>query len=570
MSRKKVCTRLSTFKHLRLLPFSLSKWKFSQVLSCSLLLLFLSGVAPASAFNFDIGEISGSVDTTLTWAIGVRTGDPVDKSDLDNMTMRDWTFDQGDVYSNTFKITPEVQLNWENYGFFGRATAYWDTVIDRGSSDRADYPFDQGWGDGWSDAAQDELGKGIDLYDAYVFGSYDIDNFLGMGYAPLDIRLGNQAFNWGEGSIYFDGINSTNAFDLSKLSQPGSEIKEATIPVPAAMLQIGLFDSLSIDTYYQFGWSESKLPPVGTFYGDDTDFFGQGGKWIANNATGGSIVYYRIEDDEAKDSGQFGINSKYTVGDFELGAYYTRSHQTLPLHRYYVPPSTGTFPDDNEFQFTYLENINMFGASAATTVKGWALAGEVAWRPEAAVINIHPNTFLNAHLSNWGSSFTPNSNVGTVNPGDVVDTYEKRDTVHAQLNAMKQLGKAFGFDTTWVFLTVAADMLPGDTTDIPSWSNEDEDASSLAWGYSVDVDSTWYNVAPGLNVTPGFSFVHHVNGYSHFNGNFAEGQRSVQLRVGVDYGEDWLFNLNYNKIFNDEYTYLENGDNVTFSASYKF
>lgn len=535
-------------------------------------------VVPAIAVDFDLGKIEGKIDTTLAYAVGVRTGDPVDRSDLDNITMRDWTFDKGDITSNSFKITPEVELKLGNYGFFGRATGYWDTVIDQGNSDRGDYPFDQGDGNGWAKEAEDEIGLGATLYDAYVYGSFEVENFLGMGYAPIDIRLGNQAFNWGEGSFYFGGINATNAFDLNKLSLPGSEIKEATVAVPAALVQVGLFDALSVDVYYQFGWSESKYPPVGTFYSDSSDIFGQGGKFVMvdDGFGNGMQVVERMSDKDAKDSGQFGISTRYAVGDVELGLYFIRAHETLPLLQYIVPDTGDVFAylDENAFRFIYPEKTDMYGASLATTLLNWAVAAEVAYRPNAPISTINPNVYLGTQLGNLFATFDPQSSfeagrLGTVNPGDVIDAYEERKSWHAQMNFMRQFGQGMGFDTTWAFLTMAADILPGNLEGLASWGPDEQSPDNLAWGYSVDIDPTWYNVMPGLTITPGISWAHNVKGYSHMNGNFWEGRKSIQLRVVADYGDKLSCNLNYNQVFNDEDTYAEDGSSINFSISYR-
>ncbi len=543
-------------------------------------IFLLVAVSPAAAFRFSLldDEVTGSLDTTMSYGVGVRTGKPVDKTDLDNITMRDWTFAKGDIYTNNFKVTPELRLKWKNYGLFARVTGYWDTVIDRGSSGRADYPFDQGDGDGWANAAEEEIGLGYDVNDLYLYGSYDVENFLGLGYAPVDLRIGNQVFNWGEGSFYIDGINSTNALDFNKLFLPGSEIKDATIAVPAVLAQVGLFDSLSVDAYYQFGWSESKLPPVGTFFADSSDVFGQGGRQvIVHDGFGGALpVVNRLGDRDAKDDGQWGLGTRYSIGDFELGAYYLRTHSQLPQLQYVVPDVLDPFQylAENAFRFIYPEDVDMYGASLTTSLSGWAFAAEVAYRPNAVIMTINPNVYLDTQIGNLfvngpQSSFGA-GRLGTVNPGDVIDAYEQRDAWHGQVNMLKELGPSFGFDTTWLFLSAAADHLPGNREGLASNGPDEQSPDAVAWGYSIDIDSTWYNVLPSLSITPGISWMHAVSGYSHIYGNFWEGQKSVQLRINSDYGDRWAFNLNYNRVLNDEKAYAENGTNVNFSASYKF
>ena len=156
-------------------------------------------------------------------------------------------------------------------------------------------------------------------------------------------------------------------------------------------------------------------------------------------------------------------------------------------------------------------------------------------------------------------------------PGTSVDGYDEMDTWHGPINLLKQFGEApLGIDTTWVFLTAAVDHLPGNRDGLASYGPDDQEPDEFAWGYSVDVDSTWFNVVPGLDITPGISWMHGVDGYSHFWGNWWEDRKTIQLRVGASYGAQWDFGIDYNQEFNDEDDYSENGSTANFTASYRF
>jgi hypothetical protein len=213
---------------------STTRWKCRRTFytfTTSVTIGLLLSASPANAVDLEFfdGAVVGSIDTTVSVGLGIGT----DGADYNENpwfpNIRDWTFDG--IYSNQWSITPEMELKWKNYGFFGRVGAYWDTRIAQGSSDSADYPMSpeslnqawglngtglelQGNGNGWSDDAEDDIGLGFRFYDFYGYASHDI------GDMPVDIRLGNQAFNWGEGSFFFDGINTTNAFDLNNHCSP--------------------------------------------------------------------------------------------------------------------------------------------------------------------------------------------------------------------------------------------------------------------------------------------------------------------------------------------------------------
>ena len=106
---------------------------------------------------------------------------------------------------------------------------------------------------------------------------------------PLTVKVGRQVFNWGEGIFYRGGVNTTNPVDAAKFRLPGSEIKEVLVPVEALSFNIGLTDSLSMETFYQFNWKESAIDPAGTYF-SETDLFGDGGNTAYNNFAGTALA----------------------------------------------------------------------------------------------------------------------------------------------------------------------------------------------------------------------------------------------------------------------------------------
>ncbi len=95
-------------------------------------------------------------------------------------------------------------------------------------------------------------------------------------------------FNWGEGIFYRGGVNTTNPVDAAKYRLPGSELKEVLMPVEALSFNIGLTDNLSMETFYQWNWKETRLDPVGTFF-SETDLFADGGNTGYSDFTGTAL-----------------------------------------------------------------------------------------------------------------------------------------------------------------------------------------------------------------------------------------------------------------------------------------
>lgn len=251
------------------------------------LLPLLGGQAQAVEFSFLDNEVSGSLDTTLSYGTLWRVQGQ-DKSNNDiNTNDGNRNFDTG-LVSEVYKITSDLEATWRNYGVFIRGTAFYDTqIMDKRndyyshndpSQPSQSYPHD----DRFTSQTRDIAGHKAEILDAYVYGSWDIGNM------PLSARFGRQVFNWGEGIFYRGGVNTTNPVDAAKYRLPGSELKEVLMPVEALSFNIGLTDNLSMETFYQWNWKETRLDPVGTFF-SETDLFADGGNTGYSDFTGTAL-----------------------------------------------------------------------------------------------------------------------------------------------------------------------------------------------------------------------------------------------------------------------------------------
>jgi Protein of unknown function (DUF1302) len=180
----------------------------------------LVGAAPAFAvqFEFDNG-LKTSVDTTLTYGISIRAkdADPALIGIANGGTSRsvneddgDLNFKKGKAFANVVKATVDVELKWQNWGFFGRGLAFYD--------------FDLHDSDKLGPTGRDRLGKNIVGLDGFVSAVFEP-----MG-KTLRLRAGRQVISWGESTFIPGGINVINPVDVSKLRIPGSELKEGLIP----------------------------------------------------------------------------------------------------------------------------------------------------------------------------------------------------------------------------------------------------------------------------------------------------------------------------------------------------
>lgn len=426
----------------------------------------LAGNLSAAEFNLNDGAVTGRFDTLLSAGALFRTEgqdaklaateDPLvmagkgystqlNKNDANN------NFDTG-LASMVYKISPTLVMEFESgWGLNVSGTAFYDSVIMGGGHDGGDLLFgdgtcpgggnvaspcadnginryasysdfaNNGTGDRFSNAAKDQAGRRARLLDAYVFADFD---FLDR---PMNVRLGQQVISWGEALFIQGGVNTANYIDLNALRLPGSEIKEALLPLSALYFNWGVTDNLSLESFYQFDWENSEDAPAGTYWSTHDAFPGKGannvivdGRLVAANAGvpaladafasytlstyGQSGVDYeyeqtqvtvnRLADEEAKDDGQFGLAFRYfsdLFGGTEFGLFYTRTHARLPVVGARLDlVGAGTIPekiDNANYFMVYNEDVDMLGVTFSSNVGQVSLSGELAYRPEQKIIN---------------------------------------------------------------------------------------------------------------------------------------------------------------------------------------
>ncbi|WP_422909776.1 DUF1302 domain-containing protein [Pseudomonas sp. MAC6] len=339
------------------LRFAPAKAGFAFV---GLLPLLVAAHAQAVEFSFADDEISGSIDTTVSYGQLWRVqGQDKTNNDI-NTNDGNRGFDTG-LVSEVFKITSDLEVTYQNYGAFVRGTAFYDTQIMDKRNDYYDtslayqpsqnYPKD----DSFTRATRHKAGRDAQILDAYLYGSWDVMD------KPVTARIGKQVFNWGEGLFYRGGINTTNPVDAAKFRLPGAEVKEVLVPVEAFSFNIGLTDNLSMEAFYQWNWKETAVDPVGTFF-SETDLFADGGNTAYSEqaalapvrglyqglsgfgvgglqgndyfTTDGTIKVATIGSDlNAKNDGQFGVSFRYIAEELnstEFGFYFVNYHAKEP------------------------------------------------------------------------------------------------------------------------------------------------------------------------------------------------------------------------------------------------
>ena len=215
----------------------------------------------AQAINFNIGEIEGQFDSSLSVGASWSTQSP--KEDLigaanggHGMTQTNddgrQNFRKGHTFSKIFKGIHDLELKYGDFGVFTRGKYWYDFRLKDES-----VAFKDLSDDGRKEGAKS---SGAQLLDAFGYYNYSIADL------PGTVRLGKQVVSWGESTFIGNSINTINPIDVSAFRRPGSEIKEGLIPVNMVYLSQSVTDALSVEGFYQLEWDQTVLDNCGTFF----------------------------------------------------------------------------------------------------------------------------------------------------------------------------------------------------------------------------------------------------------------------------------------------------------------
>jgi len=345
----------------------------------SLLSLLLCADALAFSFGTDDGELTGSLDTTLSYGQMYRMEKQDKNNDDINTNDGNRNFSKGKMVTNAASITSIFKLRYGDYGLTLKGRGYYDHQI---AKNRNDYfknsatpePAQADPYNSFPRKTREQSGRKVELLDAYVNANWDIFSL------PFQLTVGKHVLNWGESMFYRGGVNSAiNPLDLTTYRMMNynlSDLKELYIPMEAVSFNLGLTENLSMEAFYQWKWKETVLPPVGTFF-SETDLLADGANtaWadqapelflpvrdIYPQAIQGSCsVILGLFDPcnngltglapgvdptgivrvagiafkkKARNDGQFGVSFKYTaqaLNNTEFGLYFVNYHSKEPI-----------------------------------------------------------------------------------------------------------------------------------------------------------------------------------------------------------------------------------------------
>lgn len=231
----------------------------------------LSSGAASALPTLELGE-STTLESSLTvnYTASVRTEKPADEY-LNDINSDDGTrnFDRGSLITNRVSLFGEALLRHDNVGAMVRASHFYDAAY-HGSNDNDSPATVNKFGahDHFIEKTRERSGGEFRLLDAFVFGSWNFDDRY------LSVKAGRHLVAWGE-SLFWPNISQGQApVDATKFNVPGTEAKDAYLPVGQLSASFSLTDDLTLVGFWQYEWEETLINPVGDFFG--SDYFGPG------------------------------------------------------------------------------------------------------------------------------------------------------------------------------------------------------------------------------------------------------------------------------------------------------
>jgi len=483
----------------------------------------------AAGYSFNVGEVEASIDTTLsagaTWRVTDRELSLINQSNGDtvgaatpsgstnNTDDGNLNFDKGDTVSKVVTGRTDLFLSYSpdsdtltRVGAFLRGRYYYDFELK--DERRAEPPV--GERGVLNDRVKDNA-SGAEILDAYVFSDWWLGN------VPVSVRYGNQVVSWGESTFIQGGINAINPINVNALRAPGSELKDALLPVEMLYVSAGISENVTVEAFVQTDWEKVRPDDCGTFFStNDFASDGCGPVLLASSQPqedilASGIVSPRLSDRDADSKDQFGVAVRFFVPELnnsEIGIYYTKYNSRLPLVSGIVGDVTlvdafnaragliGT-PDGNggtisaqqvaglalgaaapSYFVEYPENINLYGISINTTTPGgWSLGAEYSFK-EGVPLQWSAFELIYGGLSAGSSSIGGGVTGETLSllqkqreaeagvaqgalTGQDIDGYDRFDVSQAQFTLIKFFDQVMGASRLTVVNEVGATYVHG-------------------------------------------------------------------------------------------------------------
>ncbi|WP_394559917.1 DUF1302 domain-containing protein [Aquipseudomonas alcaligenes] len=597
------------------------------------LAIALGSVAPAHAVNFNIGEIEGQLDSSMSvgasWSM--RGADPDLIGSANGGTGYTQTgddgrlnFKKGETFSKIFKGIHDLELKYGDTGVFVRGKYWYDFELKDES--RLWKDIDD------SNRKQAAQSSGAEILDAFVYHNYAI------GELPGSVRLGKQVVSWGESTFIGNSINAINPIDAAAFRRPGAEIKEGLIPVNMFYMSQTITDQLSAEAFYQLEWDQTVADNCGTFFaGADVVADGCDNNYNILDATSVNgllparallsalgvqvepegLIVPRGGDRDAKDSGQFGTALRWMGDEVEYAAYFINYHSRTPnlsMHTAsgadirtaltYDPPGpapAGAFAQPillgrGSYFLEYPEDIRLYGLSFSTSLPtGTAWSGEISYRPNMPLQ--YNTTDLTGTLATVPAGAFAGAGGGlagltaaSAQGNRDIHGYARKEVTQAQTTFTHFFDQVMGADRVTLVGEIGMTYIGGlehkseqrygrdSIYGSPYGTSASNLASARDYGYhGFYTNTSWGYRARAIwdysDVFAGINLKPNLS-WSHdvdgYGPTFNEGAKAVSIGLDAEYANTYTASLSYTDFFGGDYNPIVDRDFLAFSVGVNF
>ncbi len=458
------------------------------------------------------------------------------------------------IVSNRVDLLSKFDISDQGYGFDTTVDSFYDAVYNQKTqnTDGATYNPAQQPANKFTSATQTQAGRNIELRNLFIYGAPTIAGI------PLTIRVGRLVNLFGE-SLFFagNGIAYGNApVDVERAaSVPNTQAKDLFLPVGQALISAQITPSVTVSAYYQFEWEKFNFIPAGSYF-SPADLLDEGGQRIyaasivpySSYASPGVAAYlYRANDIKGADTGQFGAAVHYDPpgSNFDYGFYalqyndsepqvYAEAGAGAPTLQRGTAAGSPTALSVGTYQLVYANHIQIYGASASTTVGPFNFAGEAS---------VRANEDLRSTVD-----------VSPIGPRPGNDEhnalYAIGDVAHYQASEIYLGPKIPGlWDTSSVVGEAAGENLFAITKNKENFDRVD--SRNMALGLRVVGNATYFQVVPGLDISPniglGYNFMGKSPDTNAFNGTGIDRGGDLTLGISGTYLNKWTGGISYTR-----------------------
>lgn len=511
-----------------------------------------------ASLSWEVADgVRADFTNTLRYSAAFRT------QERDSELLANPNLDDGNQNFSTGLISNRLELYSEldvvsDQGFGARISAQglYDTVYNRendnpgGTVNHRSRDYEE-----FTKKTREQHGRDVELRDAFLFGRFQ------LGDMTAGLRVGQHSLVWGE-SLFFANnaiAGAQSAFDITRLlSDPTAEAKEFVLPVPQVSAQLELSNNLTLEGYYQVRHLHNRIPAVGSYF-SFSDVVGSG----AERLLLGPFSAERESDMAASDSGQFGLQLRWRLGETDLGFYALRFHdkdfqQVMRLGL--VPVAPGVMqPMPTSYYLAYHEDTTLYGISASRSFGEINLATEASIRKDQSLASTHAVD---------ASALAP---PGVIASPDNQDNpaYAVGDTAHINVSTIWSVPHTPLWNEASLVAEVAWTRLLNCEQ---SCEALDPNATRDAWSMRAVFKPTYRQLFSGWDIGVPVGIGFSPNGSRNILGPSAvppEGGGDFTLGLSGLYMSEWEFNLAYTRFFGPGGEFLDENNEFSYRQARK-